>query len=73
MASALLRSGAFLVLVGGLALLSSTAILGIILIQGIFASNTPPVFTAVVLFLAGLTVAVLGAGVFLWGFAKQAS
>ncbi len=74
MASSRLRAGALLVLFGGLALLSSTAMLGIFLFAGFFGFASPPggaLFVGIVLFLGGLTVAVLGAGVFMWGFANR--
>ena len=76
MTAARLRLGAFLVLFGGLALLSSTAMLGIFLFQGFFGFAAPPtaaLFVAIVLFLGGLTVAVFGAGIFLLGLANQSS
>ncbi len=63
-----------MVLFGGLALLSSTVMLGIFLFQGFFGFASPPaaaLFVAIVLFLGGLTVAVLGAGVFLLRFAQR--
>ncbi len=65
-----------MVLFGGLALLSSTAMLGIFLFQGFFGFASPPggaLFFGIVLFLGGLTVAVLGAGIFLLGLANQSS
>ncbi len=74
MASSRLQAGALLVLFGGLALLSSTAMLGIFLFQGFFGFGSPPggaLFVGIVLFLGGLTVAVLGGGVFMWGFANR--
>ncbi len=75
MPSARLRPGALLVLFGGLALLSSTAMLGVFLSQGFFGFTVPTaaLFVAIVLFLGGLTVAVLGAGIFLLDFANQSS
>ena len=68
-----LRSGALLVLFRGLALLSSTVMLGVFLFQGFFGFVSPPaaaLFVSIALFLGGLTVAVLGAGVFLLRFAQ---
>lgn len=76
MTAARLRLGALVVLFGGLALLSSSAMLGIFLFQGFFGFATPPtaaLFVAILLFLGDLTVAVLGAGIFLLGFANQSS
>ncbi len=64
-----------MVLSGGLALLSSTAMLGVFLFQGFFGFTVPTaaLFFAIALFLGGLTVAVLGAGIFLLGLANQSS
>ncbi len=76
MAFTRLRLGALLVLFGGLALLSGSAMLVVIVFLGFFFFASPPVwaaFVAVVLFLGGLTVAVLGAGIFLLGLANQSS
>ncbi len=67
-----LRSVALLVFFAGLALLSSTAVLGIFLFQGLFGFAGPPapaLLVSIILFLGGLTVAVFGAGVFLLRFA----
>ena len=62
-----------MVLFGGLALLSSTAMLGVFLFQGFFgfAVSTAALFAAISLFVGGVTVAVLGAGVFLMRFAQR--
>ncbi len=63
-----------MVLFGGQALLSSTAMLGIF--QGFFGFASPPggaLFVGIVQFLGGPTVAVLGAGIFLLGLANQSS
>ncbi len=76
MTAARLRLGALVVLFGGLALLSSTAMLGFFLFAGFFGFASPPggaLFVGIVLFLGGLTVAVLGAGIFLLGLANQLS
>ena len=77
MPSARLRLGALLVLLGGLVLLSSTAWLGFFFLQSIFTPfATPPaaaVFFVFILLLGGLTVAVLGAGIFLVDFANRSS
>ncbi len=74
MAFSRLRAGALLVLFGGLVLLSSTAMLGFFLFAGFFGFASPPggaLFVGIVLFLGGLTLAVLGAGFFMWGFANR--
>ena len=75
-ASSRLRAGALLVLLGGLALLLSSALQGFFLFEGILSLLPPPggefVFAWVILFWVGLAVFVLGAGVFVWGFANWA-
>ena len=76
MAFTRLRMGALLVLFGGLALLSGSAMLVVIVFLGFFFFASPPVwaaFVAVVLFLGGITVSVLGAGITLLDFANRAS
>ncbi len=62
-----------MVLFGGLALLSGSAMLVVVIFQGFFFLASPPIwaaFVAVVLFLGGLTGSVLGAGMFLLRFAQ---
>ncbi len=68
-----LRSGALMVLFGGLALLSGTSVLGLFLFQGFFGFTVPTAALCVAIFLSlgGLTISVLGAGVFLLRFAQR--
>ncbi len=67
MTASRLRLGALLALLGGLALLSSSAMLGIFLSQGTYfffraPITAAPLFAVVGFSLGGLTVSVLGAG-----------
>ena len=77
MASVLLRVGAVVVLLGGMLLLVGSVLLGNFFFGSLSgmagAFNPSDVFWGWTFVLGGLTVAVLGAGVFLWGFAKQAA